>query len=100
MSVGIKIDSKVFDKRMKKALQVPYETMADALPVLISYTPQGSSGYARSQTKLSSNKLSIESNYPYAEALDSGSSKQAPRGFTTPTIEQLPRIVNKNIRKV
>ena len=100
MGVSIKINSKVFDKRMKKALQVPYQTMADALPILISNTPRGSSGYARSQTTLSSNKLSIESNYPYAEALDSGSSKQAPDGFTKPTIQQLPRIVNKYIRKV
>jgi hypothetical protein len=98
--MGVSVNTKVFNKRMKNALKVPYQTMADALPVLISNTPRGSSGYARSQTKLSSNKLSIESNYPYAEALDSGSSKQAPRGFTTPTIEQLPRIVNKNIRKV
>ena len=98
--MGVKINSRIFQKRMKSALKVPYQTMADALPVLISNTPRGSSGYARSQTKLSSNKLSIDSDYPYAEALDNGSSKQAPQGFTKPTIEQLPRIVDKYIKRV
>ena len=98
--MGVKINSRVFENRMKKALKVPYQTMADALPVLISNTPQGSSGYARSQTRLSPNKLSIDSDYPYAEALDSGSSKQAPNGFTKPTIQQLPRIVDKHIKRV
>ena len=98
--MGVSVNTKVFKKRMKNALKVPYQTMADALPVLISNTPRGSSGHARSQTKLSSNKLSIDSDYPYAEALDSGSSSQAPNGFTKPTIQQLPRIVNKNIKKV
>jgi len=96
----VKINSAIFNKRMKKAYKVPYQTMADALPFLISMTPGGSSGYARSNTKLSSNKLSIDSDYPYAEVLDNGSSKQAPNGFTKPTIQQLPRIVNKYIRKV
>jgi hypothetical protein len=98
--MGVSVNTKVFKKRMKNALKVPYQTMADALPVLISNTPGGSSGYARSQTKLSSNKLSIDSDYPYAEALDSGSSKQAPNGFTKPTIQQLPRIVDKHIKRV
>jgi hypothetical protein len=98
--MGVSVNTKVFKKRMKNALKVPYQTMADALPVLISNTPQGSSGYARSQTRLSLNKLSIDSDYPYAEALDSGSSKQAPNGFTKPTIQQLPRIVDKHIKRV
>ena len=98
--MGVKINSRVFEKRMKKALKVPYQTMADALPILISNTPQGSSGHARLNTRLSLNKLSIDSDYPYAEALDSGSSKQAPNGFTKPTIEQLPRIVDKHIKRI
>lgn len=98
--MGVKINSRVFENRMKKALKVPYQTMADALPVLIYNTPQGSSGDARLNTRLSPNKLSIDSDYPYAEALDSGSSKQAPNGFTKPTIEQLPRIVDKHIKRI
>ena len=98
--MGITVKSNVFNKRMKNTKKVPYEVMAEALPLLISKTPRGSSGHARSNTTLSSNKLSIESNYPYAEVLDSGSSQQAPNGFTQPTIEQLPRIVDKYIKRV
>ena len=55
------------------------------------------SGRARRSTRLNNN--TIEARYPYAEALDSGSSKQAPQGMSKPTTDFLDREYRKRIRK-
>ncbi len=49
------------------------------------------SGNARRNTNLVNN--SIEANYPYAQRLETGYSKQAPRGMTEPTIEHIRNYV-------
>ncbi len=46
------------------------------------------SGNARRNTKLK-NKKSIQANYPYAQKLDEGSSKQSPEGMIQPTQEYI-----------
>lgn len=57
------------------------------------------SGNARNKTKLVNNKT-IEANYPYAERLDEGYSKQAPRGMSEPTDKFIKnRLRNQIIRK-
>lgn len=55
------------------------------------------SGNARSKTKLQG--TTINADYPYARKLDKGSSKQAPRGMTEPTIDYIERIARSKIRK-
>ena len=95
--MGLKVDSKVFDRRMKKLSGLPSYLLKDALITTKENTPI-KSGYARNHTTIQGDK--IVSNYGYAGALDSGSSKQAPRGFTEPTIEQLNKDATKFIRKV
>lgn len=50
-------------------------------------------GNARSSTDLRNNQ--IEANYPYAQRLDDGYSKQAPRGMTEPTIEHIRNYIKK-----
>lgn len=54
-------------------------------------------GNARRKTKL--NKNTIEARYPYAQRLDEGWSKQAPRGMVEPTFEYLDRITKRIVRK-
>jgi hypothetical protein len=95
--MGIKVDSKVFDKRMKKLSGLPSYLLKDALILTKENTPVAS-GNARNKTIIQGNK--IVSNYGYAGKLDAGSSKQAPQGFTKPTIEQLNSDATKFIRKV
>jgi hypothetical protein len=51
------------------------------------------SGNARSNTRLSQNDISA--NYPYAQRLDRGYSKQAPRGMTQPTDEYIVRWIQR-----
>lgn len=95
----VKINTKVFDKRMNELQDLPQEAMKKALPVTKSNTPIRE-GNARRRTKLSSDKLTINSNYSYASRLDDGWSRQSPRGFTKPTINALRSIVDKLVRRV
>jgi len=93
----MKIDSRVFNKRMGKLKQVPDQLLKNAETELKANTPI-QSGNARNKTKLRGNK--IRSNYPYAGRLDSGWSKQAPNGFTEPTIEFMDKNVDKLIKRI
>ena len=54
-------------------------------------------GNAKRRTKRQGNK--ILANYPYAERLDDGYSKQAPRGMFDPTLKYLRRLGRKKLRK-
>jgi hypothetical protein len=51
-------------------------------------------GNARSRTNLKNQ--TIQANYPYAERLDSGSSRQAPQGMTVP----FDRWVKSEMRRI
>jgi hypothetical protein len=95
--MGLSVDSKVFQKRMKKLSGLPTYLLKDALKITKENTPV-KSGYARSHTIIQGDK--ILSNYGYAGKLDSGTSKQAPNGFTQPTIEQLNKDTTTFVRKV
>jgi len=70
---------------------------AQALNVFVRATPKDT-GNARRRTKLTRNGV-IEANYPYAERLDDGWSKQAPNGMTQPTVSFIRQQLRKIIRK-
>jgi len=53
------------------------------------------SGNARRNTNKSTN--TIDANYPYAQRLEQGYSKQAPRGMTEPTIEEVREYVFRTL---
>lgn len=57
----------------------------EAYKVFVKETPVRS-GNARRSTKLK-NKKEIQANYPYAQRLDEGWSKQSPDGMVKPTQE-------------
>ena len=81
ITVDIKIDDKVTPvlKGMAKTLA---RYPQDAETKFIALTPIDT-GNARSRTKLMGNDT-IEANYPYAQRLDQGHSKQAPNGMVKP----------------
>jgi hypothetical protein len=76
---------------------LPEDAMAEAYPYLKKQTPIRS-GNARRSTRLRGTK--IHSDYGYAGRLNEGWSKQAPKGFTDPTIDQLDKIVDKLTKRV
>lgn len=84
MKLDIKITSNIDPtlKQMKRKLDKLPE---DAYKVFVKETPIRS-GNARRNTKLK-NKKTIQANYPYAERLDEGYSKQSPQGMTEPTMD-------------
>jgi hypothetical protein len=55
-------------------------------------------GNARSKTRLQ-NKDTIVANYPYAERLNEGYSKQSPEGMVTPTEKFLRKRIREILRK-
>ena len=93
----IKVDSRIFDRRMKKLSGLPSYLLNDALKRTKENTPI-KSGHARTNTIIQGDK--IVSDYAYAGRLNDGYSKQAPSGFTGPTIEQLNEDTTKFIGKV
>ena len=54
-------------------------------------------GNARNKTRLSGN--TIHANYPYAQRLDDGYSRQAPQGMSEPTNNFLTRLIQRILRK-
>lgn len=88
-----------FNKRMHNLSDMPQEVMAEAYPFLVNKTPI-KSGNAQRKTKLINNKSTIVSDYAYADRLDNGSSKQAPKGYTEPTIEYMKKLVKSKSKRI
>jgi hypothetical protein len=90
---------KVSDAMTAKLRQI--QSQLDRVPqqaydFWVKTTPK-KTGNARRRTRLKGNV--IEANYPYAEPLDSGSSRQAPTGMSQPTEKYITQLVQKIMRK-
>tara|TARA_R100001510_G_C7656880_1_gene217530 strand:- start:11745 stop:12038 length:294 start_codon:yes stop_codon:yes gene_type:complete len=97
--MGNKVDTKQVKKLFKQLDGLPLDTMKKAFPFLKKETPI-KSGNARRKTSLKSSTLKIKSKYAYAGRLDDGWSKQAPDGFTDPTIDFIEDYIESQIRKL
>lgn len=93
ISIDIKIDNKLTPvlKGMQKELA---KYPKDAESQFVALTPIRT-GNARSHTRLHNNDT-IVANYPYAQRLDEGYSKQAPDGMTKP----FDRWVQKKVKQI
>ena len=78
------IKSKLNDRNLAKV----------AHPEFVKATPIRT-GNARTKTDLHANQVSA--NYPYANLLNEGLSKQAPKGMTEPTIEAIRSYIEKEL---
>lgn len=87
---GIDKLSSKFKKVGTKLNNVPN----DAYVFFVKQTPVRS-GNARRNTKLQ-NKTEIQANYPYAQRLDQGYSKQSPKGMVQPTID----FIRKRVKEI
>lgn len=82
LTVNIKSNINPTLKSMQKKIdKIP----VDAYKFFVKETPIRS-GNARRNTTLK-NKKDIVANYPYAQRLDEGYSKQSPKGMTEPTMD-------------
>ncbi len=71
----------------KKVTDVAHKAFVQNTPIR--------TGNARRNTVKSGND--IDANYPYAQRLEEGYSKQAPKGMTEPTIEEVRKYVYQNL---
>ena len=97
MGVKITVNTTQIDKLFGDLIDMPKAVIKDAYPFLKQKTPIRS-GNARNKTKRQG--LSIKSDYGYAQKLDDGWSKQAPKGFTEPTLAQIEKDISAYINKV
>jgi len=70
-------------KKFEKIGEVPDDVIEKGYEVFYKETPIDK-GNARRKTKLNKQKTEIQANYPYAERLDDGYSKQSPQGMSKP----------------
>ena len=85
--------SKLFDQAeavSKTLVKETYDYFVDATPIR--------TGNARRSTRLRG--TTIDANYPYAERLDEGSSRQAPKGMSGPTEKFLEKRIDDLIGKI
>lgn len=81
IEVAIRIDNKISGDIKRKIAQLQ-ALPVQALDEFVDLTPIRS-GNARRNTRLR-NRDTISANYPYAQRLDQGYSRQAPQGMTRP----------------
>jgi hypothetical protein len=67
-----------------------------AFPTFYANTPVRT-GNARRRTSV--NRGEIQANYPYAQRLDNGWSKQRPDGMTKPTVKFIQDYLKRNLGK-
>ena len=85
--------NKMFDQAEKVAKTLPkeaYDYFVDSTPIR--------TGNARRSTRLRGN--TIDANYNYAERLDDGYSRQAPKGMSGPTEKFLQKRIDNLIGKI
>lgn len=96
----ITMDVKISDDISKELTRIQKKLAAypqEAHDKFIELTPIRT-GNARRRTKLT-NKDTIEADYPYAERLDEGSSRQAPKGMTDPFLKWANAKIKSIFRK-
>lgn len=90
---------KVNDK-MSRSLQRIEQRLTtvpqQAFDYWVSITPV-KTGNARKRTRFARDKILAQ--YPYAQVLDTGTSKQAPQGMSKPTEKFIDRLMRRILRK-
>lgn len=97
MKFSITSNTKQVENMLDDLEDLSRDVMKPAFKFYRNETPVRS-GNARNKTKLRRN--TIKSDYPYAGRLDEGWSKQAPKGFTEPSIDQLDKLISNYIKRV
>ena len=96
-----RVNDRQFRKAMKKLSKMPAEVMGEAGAFFKKTTPIDS-GNARSNTftKANAKNPQIRARYGYAARLDEGWSKQAPKGMSGPTEQEIDDLVQDYINNL
>jgi hypothetical protein len=94
----LKVDTKEFSKLIALSRRAQDTLAADAYAFFVKETPVRT-GRARQSTDLVKN--SIVANYPYAQRLDQGWSRQSPEGMTQPTVDYIENtLIPRALRRI
>lgn len=93
----VKVEARKAIKKLDSIEPIVEEVMRDALVFMKQHTPKDK-GNARRNTVLKGKKTLI-ADYPYAERLDNGWSKQAPNGFSKQTKKYIETEIKRRIKK-
>lgn len=96
MKIKAKIQNDI-PKEIAAYQQVARQVAKRSYDFFVKQTPIDT-GNARKNTRL--NDTTIEANYNYASALDKGWSKQAPDGMSQPTIDNMEKYLDEEIKKI
>jgi hypothetical protein len=91
--LNLKVDTKEFSKLVALTKKAQDNLVSDAHDFFVKETPIRS-GNARLSTFHTKN--SIVADYPYAQRLDEGWSRQSPEGMTQPTIDYIENTLIPN----
>ena len=97
--VALKINKKDLDKLQKDINKAIVKSMDQTFVFFKMKTPIDT-GNARSKTTYDQRTLTIRGAYPYAERLDNGYSRQAPRGMTEPSLVFLKAKLRNEFAKI
>ncbi len=93
----ISIDLKDFKKLMQLNQSAGQHMLDDAYIFFKEKTPI-KSGNARRKTVKDNQRKTITGDYPYAQRLDEGWSKQAPEGMVQPTIDYINQRLSRYLK--
>lgn len=93
----IKVNNSQWKRLVRDIEDVPETTIKRATQFFRDVTPRDT-GNARSKTVRKGD--TIHANYPYADRLDKGYSKQAPRGMTEPTLKFIEDEIARQLRSI
>lgn len=94
--MGIKLVFNNITPSINKIIRDLNDLPRDAFNFWLQTTPK-QTGNARNKTRLAGQ--TIRADYPYAQVLDKGSSKQAPQGMSKPTEKFIRNEVKRRLRK-
>ena len=97
ISMQASFDQKELDRLVKELRKEAAALPQVSLAKFVSLTPVDK-GFARRNTKLRGKDV-IVADYPYAERLDNGWSKQAPRGMSEPFEQWFRTYTEKRFKK-
>jgi hypothetical protein len=95
---NIKVNTRDFEKLLGQLDKLPGKVMREAEPEMVDNTPIRSGNARRNTRRRGDTK--IVANYGYAGRLDDGWSRQAPSGFTDPTIDFIEDEVSRQVGRV
>jgi hypothetical protein len=96
MALKLRVTSTV-NQQLAEYAKIAKTVAAKTYPVFVKSTPVRT-GNARSHTHLSG--TTITADYPYADRLDDGYSRQAPRGMTEPSVKAMNQFFKDEFAKL